>query len=93
MLGMLAYALERIDLQVTLQEGDNLRSKILTFEVANFESAYNCILGQSFLKKFMAVAHFAYLVFKVPELYGLLTMYSDQKGTVACYMKTLDLIK
>jgi hypothetical protein len=43
--GMSAYPLERINLQVTLQEGENLRSKILTFKVANFESAYNCILG------------------------------------------------
>jgi hypothetical protein len=43
--GMSAYPLWRIDLQVTLQEGENLRSKILTFKVADFESAYNCILG------------------------------------------------
>jgi len=63
---MSAYPLGRIDLQVTLQEGENLRSKILTFEVADFESAYNYILGRPFLKKFMAVAHFAYSVLKVP---------------------------
>ena len=90
---MSAYAIERIDLQVTLQEGNNLRSEILTFEVADFESAYNCILGQSFLKKFMCVAHFAYLVLKVPGPYGLLTVYGGRKGIVACYMKSFDLIK
>ena len=37
--GMSAYPLGTIDLQVTLQEGENLRSEFLTFEVADFESA------------------------------------------------------
>jgi hypothetical protein len=41
---MSAY-LGRIDLKVTLQEGENLRSEFLTFEVAYFESTHNCILG------------------------------------------------
>ena len=68
--GMLAYPLGRIDLQVTLQEGKNLRSEILTFEVADFESTYNCILGRPFLKKFIVVAHFAYSVLKVPRPHG-----------------------
>ena len=90
---MSAYPLGRIDLQVTLQEGENLRSKILTFEVADFESAYNYILGRPFLKKFMAVAHFAYSVLKVPRPHGPLTIYSDRKGAVACDMEILDLIK
>ena len=66
MSGMLAYPLGRIDLQVTLREGENTRSEFLMFEIVDFESTYNCILGQPFLKKFMAVAHFAYLVLKVP---------------------------
>ena len=66
MMGMLAYPLGRIDLQVTLKVGENTRSKFLTFEAVDFESAYNYILGQLVLKKFMAVAHFAYLVLKVP---------------------------
>jgi hypothetical protein len=43
--GMSAYPLGKIDLQVTLQEGENLRSECLTFEEEDFESAYNCILG------------------------------------------------
>ena len=50
-------------------------------------------MGRPFLKKFMAMAHFAYSVLRVPEPHGPLTIYGDQKGAVACDMKTLDLIK
>ena len=45
------------------------------------------------MKKFMAVAHFAYSVLKVPGPHGPLTIYGDRKGALACNMKTLDLIK
>jgi hypothetical protein len=93
MSGMSAYPLERIDLQVTLREGKNTRSKFLTFEVANFDSAYNCILGRPFLKKFMAVAHFAYSVLKVPNPHGLMTIRGDQKGAIAYVLKTLGMIR
>jgi hypothetical protein len=44
MSSMLAYPLGRIDLQVILREGENTRSEFLTFEVADFELAYNSIL-------------------------------------------------
>ena len=50
--GMLAYPLGIVDLQVTIQEGENLRSEFLIFKVADFESMYNCILGRPFLKNF-----------------------------------------
>ena len=45
------------------------------------------------MKKFMAVAHFAYSLLKVPEPHGALTIYDDRKGAVTYNMKTLDLIK
>ncbi|CAD6233433.1 unnamed protein product [Miscanthus lutarioriparius] len=79
--------------KVTLQDGENLRSEILTFEVADYESAYNCILGRPFLKKFMATAHFAYSVLKESGPHGPLTIYGDRKGAVTYDMKTLGLIK
>ena len=93
MLGMSAYPLRRINLQVTLREGKNTRSEFLTFEVADFDSAYKCILGRPFLKKFMVVAHFAYSVLKVPGPHGPMTIHGAHKGTIACDMKTLDMIR
>ena len=80
---MSGYPLGRIDLQVTLREGENTRSKFLTFEIVDFESAYNCILGRLFLKKFMAVTHFANSVLKVPGPRGPMTIYDDRKGAAA----------
>jgi hypothetical protein len=93
MSGMSAYPLRRINLQVTLREGKNTRSKFLTFEVTDFDSAYNCILGRPFLKKFMAVAHFSYSILKVSGPHGLMTLCGDCKGAVACDMKTQDMIR
>lgn len=90
--GMAAYPLRRIDLQVTPAEGNNLMSEFLSFEVADFDSAYNCILGRPFLKKFMAVAHFAYSALKVPGPKGPITIYGDQKGAATYSLKTLDMI-
>ena len=90
---MSAYPLRRINLQVTLREGENTRSKFLTFEIADFESAYNYIMGRLFLKKFMAIAHFAYLVLKVPNPHGSMIIHGDCKGVVAYDMKTMDMIR
>ena len=90
--GMSTFPLGRIDLQVTLREGESTRSEFLTFEVADFDSAYNCILGRPFLKKFMAVTHFAYLVLKVSGPCGPMTIHGDRKGAIAFDMKTLDMI-
>ena len=91
--GMSGYPLGRIDLQVTLREGENTRSKFLTFEIVDFESAYNCILGRPFLKKFMAVTHFANSVLKVPGPRGPMTIRGDRKDAVTCDMKILDMIR
>jgi DNA-binding MltR family transcriptional regulator len=70
-----------------------MRSKFLTFEVADFDSAYNCILGRTFLKKFMAVAHFVYSVLKVSGPRGPITIRGDRKGAIVCDMKTFDMIR
>ena len=91
--GMSTFPLGRIDLQVTLREGENTRSKFLTFEIVDFESAYNCILGRLFLKKFMVVGHFAYSILKVPGPRGPMTIHGDLKDAVTCDMKTLDMIR
>ena len=92
MLGMSAYPLGRIDLQVILREDENTRLEFLTFEVVDFDSVYNYILGRPFLKKFMEVAHFAYSVHKVPYRRGPMTIHDDRKGVIAFDMKTLDMI-
>jgi hypothetical protein len=57
---------------------------MLTFEVASFDIGYNCILGRSFLLKFMAVIHNAYATIKIPRPKGIIILKSDQRDALAC---------
>jgi hypothetical protein len=41
--------LGRINLEVSCGTGENKRREMLTFEIANFNIRYNCILGRPFL--------------------------------------------
>jgi hypothetical protein len=59
-----------IDLEVSCGTRENKRREMLTFEGASFNIGYNCILGRSFLLKFMAVIHTAYATVKMPDPRG-----------------------
>jgi hypothetical protein len=65
-LGQESTPIGRINLEVSCGTGENKRREMLTFEVASFDIGYNCILGMSFLLKFMAVIHTAYATVKMP---------------------------
>jgi hypothetical protein len=62
---------------VSCGSGDNNHREMLTFEVASFDIGYNCILGRSFLLKFMAVIHTAYATIKMPGSKGVITIKAD----------------
>jgi hypothetical protein len=62
---------------------------MLTFEVASFDIGYNCILGRSFLLKFMAVIHTTYATMKLPGPKGVITIKADQRDALACENATL----
>jgi hypothetical protein len=51
--GQSSTPIERIDLEVSCGTGENKCREMLTFEVASFDIRYNCIMGRSFLFKFM----------------------------------------
>jgi hypothetical protein len=55
-----------IDLEVSHGTGENKRRQTLTIEVVSFDIKYKCILGRTFLLKFMAVIHIAYATIKIP---------------------------
>jgi hypothetical protein len=76
-------------LEVSYGTGENKRWEMLTFEVASFNIGYNCILGRSFLLKFMAVIHTAYATIKMSGPRGVITLKSDQRDTLACESTTL----
>jgi hypothetical protein len=64
--GQASIPIGRINLEVSCETGENKRRETLTFEVASFDIGYNCILGRSFLLKFMAIIHIAYATIKMP---------------------------
>jgi hypothetical protein len=79
----------RIDLEVSCGTGENKRWEMLTFEVASFDIGYNCILGRSFLLKFMAVIHTAYATVKMSGPRRVITLKLDQCDALACENATL----
>jgi hypothetical protein len=79
----LSMPLSRIDLEVSCGSGENKRREMMTFKVASFDIGYNCILGQPFLLKFMAVIHTAYVTIKMPGPKGVITLTSDHRDAVA----------
>jgi hypothetical protein len=58
---------------------ENYRTKHIQFEVANFEIAYNAFLGRLVLAKFMVIPHYTYLVLKISDSNGLISIKGDVK--------------
>jgi hypothetical protein len=82
--GQSSIPVGRIELEVSCGSGENKRREMLTFEVASFDIGYDCILGRSFLLKFVAVIHTAYAIIKMPGPRGIITLTSDHRDVVAC---------
>jgi hypothetical protein len=51
----------------------------MQFEVADFETTYNAFLGRPTLTKFMAIPHYTYLVLKMSDPNGLISIKGDVK--------------
>jgi hypothetical protein len=77
--GNAAHPLGTMVLPVTFGTRENYRTEFIKFEVANFESSYDAILGRPALAKFMAVLHYVYLFLKMPGRSGVLTLRGDLK--------------
>nr|AAQ56335.1 putative gag-pol polyprotein [Oryza sativa Japonica Group] len=65
--------LGKITLPVTFGQANNFRTEQITFDVAEFDTAYNAIIGRTALAKFMAASHYAYQVLKMPGPKGTIT--------------------
>jgi hypothetical protein len=55
-----------ISLPVTFKMAENFRTKSVLFDVAEISLPFNAILGKLALYQFKAVAHYGYLVLKMP---------------------------
>jgi hypothetical protein len=78
--GNAAIPLDSVVLPVTFGETrDNYRTEYVKFEVADFETSYQAILGRPAIAKFVAVPHYTYLVLKMPSPADVLSLQGDLK--------------
>ena len=84
--------LGRLCLPVTFGTPDNYRTEKLIFEVADFKSSYNAILGRPALAKFMAVPHYVYMILKLPGPNGVITVPSNPKEAFMCDRASLETV-
>jgi hypothetical protein len=61
--GAAATPISQITLPVTFGTRENFCTESIQFDVADLDTAYNPFLGRPALSKFMAIPHYAYLVF------------------------------
>nr|CAE05822.1 OSJNBa0028M15.14 [Oryza sativa Japonica Group] len=85
--------LGKITLRVTFGQANNFRTEQITFDVAEFDIAYNAISGRTALVKFMATSHYAYQVFKMPGPKGTITIQGNAKLAVQCDKRSLDMVE
>jgi hypothetical protein len=70
---------------------ENYRTEYIKFEVADFETSYQTILGRPAIAKFMAVPHYTYLVLKMPTPAGVLSLQRDLKISFDCDTEAVEL--
>jgi hypothetical protein len=77
-----------ISLPVTFGTAENFRTESILFDVAEVSLRFNAILGRPTLYRFMAVAHYGYLVLKMPSPGGVLRIRGDRDAG-ACALEKL----
>jgi hypothetical protein len=79
----LVYPLGSIALPVTFRTEENFRTENVIFDVAEVNLPFNTIIGRPALYRFMAIAHYGYLVLKMPSPAGVLTVQGDRAAALA----------
>jgi hypothetical protein len=81
------YPVGTISLPVTFGTEDNFRTENVQFEVAEVNLPFNAIIGRPALYRFIAVAHYGYLVLKMSSSADVLTVQSDRAAAVVAVEK------
>jgi hypothetical protein len=68
------YPLGSIMLPVTFRTEENFRTENVQFDIMEVNLAFNAIIGRPALYRFMAIAHYGYLVLKMSSPAGVLTV-------------------
>jgi hypothetical protein len=81
------YPLGSITLPVTFETEENFRTENVQFDVAEVNLPFNAMIGRPALYRFVAIAHYGYLVLKMSSLTGVLTVRGDHAATLAAVEK------
>jgi hypothetical protein len=81
------YPLGSITLPVTFGTEENFCTENVQFDVAEVNLPFNAIIGGPALYRFMAIAHYRYLVLKMPSPAGVLTVRGDHAAALAAVEK------
>jgi hypothetical protein len=81
------YPLGSIALPVTFGTEENFRTENVQFDVAEVNLPFNAIIGRPTLYRFMAIAHYGYLVLKMSSPAGVLTVRGDCAAALAAVEK------
>jgi hypothetical protein len=76
-----------ISLPVTFGMAENFRTESVLFDVVEVSLPFNAILGRPALYQFMMVAHYGYLVLKMPSPSGVLKIRGDRDMGVCALEK------
>jgi hypothetical protein len=66
---------------------ENFRTENVQFDVAEVNLPFNAIIGRPALYRFMAIAHYEYLVLKMSPPAGVLTVWGDRPAVLAAVEK------
>jgi hypothetical protein len=81
------YPLGSITLSVTFGTEENFRTENVQVNVAEVNLPFNAIIGRPALYRFMAIAHYGYLVLKMPSPARVLTVQGDRVAVLAAVEK------
>jgi hypothetical protein len=81
------YPLGSKTLLVTFETEENFRTENVQFDVAEVNLPFNAIIERLALYRFMAIAHYGYLVLKMPSPAGILTVQGDRTAALAAVEK------
>jgi hypothetical protein len=81
------YPLGSITLPVTFGTEENFCTENVQFDVAEVNLPFNAIIGRLALYRFMAIAHYGYLVLKMPSPAKVLTVWGDCPAALAAVKK------
>jgi hypothetical protein len=77
-----------ISISVTFGTTESFRTESVHFDVTEVSLPFNIILGIPTLYQFMTVAHYRYLVLKIPSPIGVLRIQGDRDAG-ACALEKL----